>query len=73
MIKQIPTERFEDRLIHTFSDRGLKIRQIETGEIYDETDDVIPCRYTYEEVEGSDEEVSDEEILARVKEVMGYE
>lgn len=28
-----------------------RIRQIETGSIYDEAIDVIPCMYTYEETD----------------------
>ncbi len=51
MIIQIPTQGHEDRLVHTYSDLGLKIRQVETGIIYDAADDVIPCRYTYEETD----------------------
>ena len=35
--------------IHHWSDLNLKIRQIETGIIYDDAIDIIPCRYTYEE------------------------
>ena len=32
-----------------YSDQGMKIRQIETGILYDDAVDVIPCPYTYEE------------------------
>ena len=35
-------------LQRTYSDTYL-IRQIETGAVYSEAVDVIPCRYTYEE------------------------
>lgn len=37
-------------LTRTYSDSGYKIRQIETGELYDEAYD-IPNKYTYEESE----------------------
>lgn len=37
-----------ERIRH-YSDRNVKIRQIETGVIYDDAVDVLPCRYTYEE------------------------
>lgn len=37
--------------IHHWSDLNLKIRQIETGIIYDDAVDVLPCRYTYEETD----------------------
>ena len=36
---------------HTYSNKGVKIKQIETGIIYDEAVDTLPCRYTYEETD----------------------
>lgn len=45
-------------LVRTYSDSGLKIRQIETGDVYDDAVDVAPCRYTYEE---TDEPIEAEE------------
>ena len=38
-------------LIHTFSDEGKQIRQIETGEVFDDAYDTQPIQFTYEEVE----------------------
>ena len=35
----------------TYSDMDYKIKQIETGILYDEAIDVIPCAYTYEETD----------------------
>lgn len=37
--------------IHHWSDLNLRIRQIETGVVYDDAVDVVPCRYTYEETD----------------------
>lgn len=37
-----------ERIRH-FSDEGYKIMQVETGIIYDDAVDIVPCRYTYEE------------------------
>ena len=34
-----------------YSDKYVKLRQIETGNIYEDAVDVIPCRYTYEETD----------------------
>ena len=34
-----------------YSDQGVKLLQKETGNIYDDAVDVIPCRYTYEETD----------------------
>ena len=37
--------------IRHYSDENLKIRQIETGRIYDDAVDRYPCKYTYEETD----------------------
>lgn len=37
--------------IRHYSDMALKIRQVETGKIYEDAVDVIPCRFTYEETD----------------------
>ena len=37
--------------VRHYSDRQLKIRQIETGIVYEDAVDVLPCRYTYEETD----------------------
>lgn len=34
-----------------YSDKNVKLRQMETGNIYEDAVDVIPCRYTYEETD----------------------
>ena len=39
------------KLYRTYSDENYKIRQIETGIIYDEAIDVENVEYTYEETE----------------------
>lgn len=39
------------RLRRTYSDDGMVIRQIETGELYDEAIDVESSSYTYEETQ----------------------
>lgn len=38
-------------LLHTYSDSNKYILQVETSTKYDEAYDVIPCRYTYKEME----------------------
>lgn len=45
----LKTEILDNNLIKHYSDENFKIKQIETGIIYDEAIDVMPCRYTYEE------------------------
>lgn len=52
-----------DRVVH-YSDQGMKIRQIETGFIYEDAVDVYPCQYTYEETNEPIETIEDDsEIL----------
>lgn len=36
--------------LHTYSDKYMLI-QVETGDMYDEAYDIIPCQYTYKESE----------------------
>ena len=49
MIKQEEKILGGGTFLHTYSDSGFYILQVETGIKYDEAYDVIPCRYTYEE------------------------
>lgn len=58
MIKE---EMLTPQIIRHYSDAGMKIRQVETGNIYDDAADIIPCRYTYEE---TDEPIEDTEPTA---------
>ena len=56
----ILTELMADGRIRHYSSEGEKIRQIETGNIYDDTLDYVPCRYTYEETDIPIEVVEEE-------------
>ena len=47
----IKRELFADNLYRTYSDEGFKIRQIETGIIFDDALDLESANYTYEETE----------------------
>ncbi len=60
----IQTEMIDGRIRH-YSDAGLKIRQVETGVLYEDAVDVMPCRYTYEETDEPIEthELTPEELL----------
>lgn len=40
-----------DGRIRRWSDRGVMIRKVETGELYEDVLDYIPCAYTYEETD----------------------
>ena len=59
----------ENTVLH-YSNNGKKIRQIETGFLFEEAGDSIPCPYTYEETDipvdpvvPEEEEISLEEAL----------
>ena len=45
----IVEEKLNERLVKHYSNNGMKIKQVETGLVYDEAVDLIPCQYTYEE------------------------
>ena len=47
----IVSENTSDGRIRHWSDANLKIRQIETGHVYDDAVDVLPCAYTYVETD----------------------
>ena len=51
MIKQEEIILGGNTFLHTYSDSNFYIEQIETGSVYDETYDVIPCRFTYRETD----------------------
>ena len=56
-------EILNERLVHHYSDKGLKILQVETGVMYDDAIDIVPCKYTYEETD-TPIETTEEDILA---------
>lgn len=49
MIKQEEKILGGNKFIHTYSDKGFYILQVETNIKYDEAYDIIPCPYTYVE------------------------
>ena len=49
------------QVIRHYSDSNLKIRQLETGLLFDDAVDIIPCQFTYEE---TDTPIEDREIDA---------
>lgn len=52
IIKEFYREREDGvKLYRTCSDGGMKIRQIETGNLYSEAIDVESAAYTYEEID----------------------
>lgn len=46
----IKTEYIDNRIRH-YSDSGFRILQNETGIVYDDAVDVLPCKYTYTETD----------------------
>lgn len=60
-------EQVEGRnLIKTYSNIGKMLLQVETGAIYEEAIDIMPCPYTYVETEppdGEDNSIEAEDAL----------
>ena len=67
MIKQEYYQTRSDGVVltRTYSDKGMKIRQLETDILYDEAIDVEPLRYTYEE---TDIPIEEEEVEENAEE-----
>lgn len=63
-----------ERVRH-YSDNDVMIRQIETGILYEDAVDVLPCAYTYEETDTPimDMDISDSEALGIITGVIGNE
>ena len=70
----ILTEYMNDgTLIKHWSDKGVMLLQVETGEKYSDPVDLVPCRYNYEETDeyiDGEEEVTDEEFMDMLEEVL---
>lgn len=47
----IITEKVSALCERRYSDNGVKIRQVETGTLWNDAVDVIPCQFTYEETD----------------------
>lgn len=56
----IAEEYLSETRVRHYSDSGLMIRQNETGNVYEDAVDAVPCRYTYSE---TDEPVPSEETI----------
>ena len=44
-------ERISPKRVRHYSDEGMMIKQIETGHLYEDAVDRVPCRWTYEETD----------------------
>ena len=51
----------DDTRERRYSDKNVKLLQVETGILYEDAVDVIPCKYTYEESDVPIESVDDSE------------
>ena len=73
----IKTELLNDgTLIKHFSDSGFMLRQNETGALYSDPIDIVPCQYTYTETdipvddETGEDTVSGEEFIQMLEGVL---
>lgn len=72
--KMIVEERIDETTAYHYSDAGMKIRQIETGVIYDEAYDIYPCPYTYEETDiPIEDEETEESAVEKLNILLGEE
>ena len=64
----IISEQLENNRIRHYSDSGFRILQNETGIVYDDAVDVMPCQYTYsetdEQIESGDTEATEADYQA---------
>ena len=64
----------EDHIYH-YSDAEMMMRQVETGELYENVIDIVPCPYTYEEtdipVDGREEPYDVEKDMINALEILG--
>ena len=51
MIVQEKTTINGTEFLHTFSDAGMMLLQVETETMYSDAIDVLPCKYTYTETD----------------------
>lgn len=56
-------EMISPKRVHHYSDAGMMIRQIETGHLYEDAVDRVPCKYTYEETDTPIPEVEREGLI----------
>lgn len=66
----IKIETLESGLTHTYSDAGFKIRQLDTGIIYDDAIDAIHREYEETDEPIAQSDISDEEFGRMVREVL---
>lgn len=60
-------------LIKHYSDKGVMLLQVETGDKYSDPVDCVPCRYTYVETDeliDGDEDIADNEFFDMLEEVL---
>ena len=59
----IIVERLKDNKVRYYSDIGMKIRQVETGNLYDDAVDSVPHEYEETDIPVDSEEITAEEAL----------
>ena len=47
----IVEQKINNTLVRHYSDAGVMILQVETGALYSDAVDVVPCRYSYQETD----------------------
>lgn len=68
----IVEQKISDSLVRHYSDVAVMLRQVETGILYSDAVDVVPCRYTYIETDTPVEqtmETTEAEYLGYLREL----
>lgn len=56
--------------LYTYSDAGMLIEQNETGQVYQDAMDLVPCAYTYTETEIPIEQEDEDALYAAAGRLM---
>ena len=56
----IVEQKINESLVRHYSNAGMMIKQVETGVLYSDAVDVVPCRYSYEETDTPVEQTTED-------------
>ena len=63
-------QQVSEMCVRHYSDRNKVLRQLETGELFPDAIDVIPCQFTYEETDEDIPDISDEDDPEYLRQVI---
>lgn len=66
----IRSEIIDNMVVRHYSDKDMMLRQVETGTLWVDAVDVLPCRFTYEETDMPIEEEASIEDKAEAYDIL---